>query len=57
MAGKPVKGYSCLIRPFQVVLDMSIIGPRPHIPRYIDNYAKRIDKYEFVYRHSVCVQG
>ena len=33
--------------------DMSIVGPRPHIPRYTSAYAKKIDKYEFVFRHSV----
>ena len=33
--------------------DMSIVGPRPHIPRYTDAYAKKIDKYQFVFRHSV----
>ncbi len=33
--------------------DMSVVGPRPHIPRYTDAYAKKIDKYQFVYRHSV----
>lgn len=33
--------------------DMSVVGPRPHIPRYTNVYAKKIDKYEFVFRHSV----
>ena len=33
--------------------DMSVVGPRPHMPRYTDSYAKKIDKYQFVYRHSV----
>ena len=33
--------------------DMSVVGPRPHIPRYTNTYAKKIDKYEFVFRHSV----
>ena len=33
--------------------DMSVVGPRPHIPRYTNAYAKKIDKYEFVFRHSV----
>ena len=32
---------------------MSIVGPRPHIPRYTKSYAKKIDKYQFVFRHSV----
>ncbi len=33
--------------------DMSIVGPRPHIPRYTNAYAKKIDKFQFVFRHSV----
>lgn len=33
--------------------DMSVVGPRPHIPRYTNAYAEKIDKYQFVYRHSV----
>ncbi len=33
--------------------DMSVVGPRPHIPRYTNSYAEKIDKYQFVYRHSV----
>ncbi len=33
--------------------DMSIVGPRPHIPRYTDAYAQKIDKFQFVFRHSV----
>ena len=33
--------------------EMSVVGPRPHIPRYTNAYAKKIDKYEFVFRHSV----
>ncbi|WP_010181791.1 exopolysaccharide biosynthesis polyprenyl glycosylphosphotransferase [Aquimarina agarilytica] len=33
--------------------EMSVVGPRPHIPRYTEAYAKKIDKYQFVFRHSV----
>lgn len=33
--------------------DMSIVGPRPHIPRYTNAYAQKIDKFQFVFRHSV----
>jgi len=33
--------------------DMSVVGPRPHMPRYTNAYAQKIDKYQFVYRHSV----
>ncbi|WP_378180274.1 exopolysaccharide biosynthesis polyprenyl glycosylphosphotransferase [Aquimarina sp. SS2-1] len=33
--------------------DMSVVGPRPHMISYTKEYAKRIDKYNFVFRHSV----
>ncbi|QHI37444.1 UDP-glucose:undecaprenyl-phosphate glucose-1-phosphate transferase [Kordia antarctica] len=33
--------------------DMSVIGPRPHMIPYTSQYAKKIDKYNFVFRHSV----
>jgi putative colanic acid biosynthesis UDP-glucose lipid carrier transferase len=33
--------------------DMSVIGPRPHMIPYKKAYAKKIDKYNFVFRHSV----
>ncbi len=33
--------------------EMSVVGPRPHIPRYTTAYAEKIDKYQFVFRHSV----
>jgi len=33
--------------------DMSVVGPRPHMPRYTNAYAQKIDKYQFVFRHSV----
>lgn len=33
--------------------DMSVVGPRPHMLKYTKDYAKKIDKYNFVFRHSV----
>lgn len=33
--------------------DMSVVGPRPHMLSYTDDYAKVIDKYNFIYRHNV----
>lgn len=33
--------------------DMSVVGPRPHMISYTKDYAKKIDKYNFVFRHSV----
>ncbi|MDY8138689.1 exopolysaccharide biosynthesis polyprenyl glycosylphosphotransferase [Aquimarina sp. 2201CG5-10] len=33
--------------------DMSVVGPRPHMLSYTKDYAKKIDKYNFVFRHSV----
>jgi putative colanic acid biosynthesis UDP-glucose lipid carrier transferase len=33
--------------------DMSVVGPRPHMIPYTKEYAKKIDKYNFVFRHSV----
>ena len=33
--------------------DMSVVGPRPHIPRYTEAYAQKTNKYQFVFRHSV----
>lgn len=33
--------------------DMSVVGPRPHMIPYTKAYAKKIDKYNFVFRHSV----
>lgn len=33
--------------------DMSVVGPRPHMLSYTDNYSKKIDKYNFIFRHHV----
>ncbi len=33
--------------------DMSVVGPRPHMLSYTKDYAKKIDRYNFVFRHSV----
>lgn len=33
--------------------DMSVVGPRPHMVSYTEEYATRIDKYNFMYRHNV----
>ncbi|GAB1857975.1 undecaprenyl-phosphate glucose phosphotransferase [Flavobacteriaceae bacterium MHTCC 0001] len=33
--------------------DMSVVGPRPHMLSYTDDYAKIIDKYNFIFRHNV----
>ena len=33
--------------------DMSVVGPRPHMLSYTDEYAKVVDKYNFIYRHHV----
>ncbi|CAH8282812.1 putative colanic acid biosynthesis UDP-glucose lipid carrier transferase [Mariniflexile fucanivorans] len=33
--------------------DMSVVGPRPHMLSYTDAYSKKIDKYNFIYRHHV----
>ena len=33
--------------------DMSIVGPRPHMLSYTDEYSKKIDKYNFIFRHHV----
>ncbi|MCB0374962.1 MAG: exopolysaccharide biosynthesis polyprenyl glycosylphosphotransferase, partial [Sinomicrobium sp.] len=32
---------------------MSVVGPRPHPTIYTKAYAKQIDKYNFIFRHSV----
>jgi putative colanic acid biosynthesis UDP-glucose lipid carrier transferase len=33
--------------------DMSVVGPRPHMIPYSNLYAKYIDKYQYIFRHSV----
>jgi putative colanic acid biosynthesis UDP-glucose lipid carrier transferase len=33
--------------------EMSVVGPRPHMLSYTDDYSKIIDKYNFIYRHHV----
>ena len=33
--------------------EMSIVGPRPHMVPYTHLYAKKIDKYNFLFRHVV----
>ncbi|WP_406685337.1 exopolysaccharide biosynthesis polyprenyl glycosylphosphotransferase [Seonamhaeicola sp. MEBiC1930] len=33
--------------------DMSVVGPRPHMLSYTDEYSKKIDKYNFIFRHQV----
>ena len=32
---------------------MSVVGPRPHMLSYTDDYSKKIDKYNFIFRHRV----
>ncbi len=33
--------------------DMSVVGPRPHMLTYTEEYAKKIDKYNYIFRHHV----
>lgn len=33
--------------------EMSVVGPRPHMLSYTDDYSKKINKYNFIYRHNV----
>lgn len=33
--------------------EMSVVGPRPHMLTYTDDYSKKIDKEKFVLRHQV----
>lgn len=33
--------------------DMSVVGPRPHMPSYTEDYSKKINKFNFIFRHNV----
>lgn len=33
--------------------EMSVVGPRPHMISYTEAYSKKIDKYNFIFRHNV----
>ncbi|ARV09678.1 undecaprenyl-phosphate glucose phosphotransferase [Winogradskyella sp. PC-19] len=33
--------------------DMSVVGPRPHMISYTEAYSKKIDTYNFIFRHNV----
>ncbi len=33
--------------------DMSVVGPRPHMLVYTEAYSKKIDTYNFIFRHNV----
>lgn len=33
--------------------DMSVVGPRPHMISYTEDYSKKVDKYNFIFRHHV----
>ncbi|RNC88188.1 MAG: exopolysaccharide biosynthesis polyprenyl glycosylphosphotransferase [Winogradskyella sp.] len=33
--------------------DMSVVGPRPHMLAYTEAYSKKIDPYNFIFRHNV----
>lgn len=33
--------------------DMSVVGPRPHMIQYTKKYSKKLDKLNFVFRHSI----
>ncbi|WP_299548792.1 exopolysaccharide biosynthesis polyprenyl glycosylphosphotransferase [Seonamhaeicola sp.] len=33
--------------------DMSVVGPRPHMLSYTEEYSKKINKYNFIFRHHV----
>ncbi len=33
--------------------EMSVVGPRPHMLSFNEDYLKKVNKHDFVYRHSV----
>jgi putative colanic acid biosynthesis UDP-glucose lipid carrier transferase len=33
--------------------DMTVVGPRPHMLSYTEDYSKKINKYNFIFRHKV----
>ena len=33
--------------------DMSVVGPRPHMLSYTEKYSKKIEQYNFIFRHKV----
>ena len=33
--------------------EMSVVGPRPHMLSYTNDYSKKIDKYNFIFRHKI----
>lgn len=33
--------------------DMSVVGPRPHMLAFTEAYSKKIDTYNFIFRHNV----
>ncbi len=33
--------------------EMSVVGPRPHMLSYTEDYSKKINKYNFMFRHNV----
>ena len=36
-----------------IIGNMSIVGPRPHMLPFTEEYAKKVDKYSYTFRHSV----
>lgn len=33
--------------------DMSVVGPRPHMLSYTEDYSKKIEKHNFIFRHHI----